>query len=63
VQVVQLNAAGRHVAQSLGINVVDVEKVTWEFAETEGHLRDTHHPKAFVNMNLLNIYLNMAMQV
>eukprot|EP00884_Botryococcus_braunii_P011908 jgi/Botrbrau1/20718/Bobra.0058s0047.1 len=55
----QINAAGRHVAQRMGFHVVDLELMLAGYVVPRDYLRDDHHPKPFVLLNLLNIYLNL----
>ena len=58
--VMDLNAAGSHLAHRAGWNIVDLSSMVNFFQDTESYLRDPHHPKAFVLLALFDIYLSSA---
>ena len=58
--VMELNAAGGHLAHRAGWNIVDLSSMVNFFQDTNGYLRDPHHPKAFVLLALFDVYMSSA---
>ncbi|EIE21231.1 hypothetical protein COCSUDRAFT_67133 [Coccomyxa subellipsoidea C-169] len=56
--VAQLNAAGRHVAESLGFQVIDFEAMAAQLPKDD-MLDDITHPKPDFLLQVLNMLLNM----
>jgi hypothetical protein len=57
----QLNAAGREVAQRLGLGVLDLEMMVASKTPSQ-YLRDEKHPNEVVILESLNVLLNMVEQ-
>jgi hypothetical protein len=57
----QLNAAGREVAQRLGLGLLDLELMLASKTPSQ-YLRDEKHPNEMVVLESLNVLLNMVEQ-
>ncbi|KAG1661643.1 hypothetical protein FOA52_007524 [Chlamydomonas sp. UWO 241] len=60
--IVQLNAAGRAVAQQLGLVLIDYEAITAGFHDNR-YLMDQHHPTDKIQMEVASVYLDLLNQL
>jgi hypothetical protein len=58
----QVNAAGKTVAQQMGLEVVDVAQIVEGIGDPSQYLADKHHPKPEIMLEVLNIMLNIALR-
>jgi hypothetical protein len=50
------------VAIDRGLEVVDIEQIVAEFTRPDVYLFDMHHPKPEVFLEVLNVFINIALQ-
>ncbi|GAX85229.1 hypothetical protein CEUSTIGMA_g12649.t1 [Chlamydomonas eustigma] len=59
----QLNAAGRHAAGTLGLEILDFEAIANRFQEGQRYLQDLIHPGLEVGLEMANMLLNYVEQL